>query len=155
MIRNGLVPFQMPPRTLLGSFGPKLPCENLFDGYTMCRTHHFHHSLENVIFKNLKNHQFSLQNPSKWLFQSSKIKKSPPPFVWCNKNRFTRRTGTPFNSAGTHGPKHVSESKFWILTSFENFLRALQVKPSRSRNGNFWRFTSDFRQNLWKSSKNR
>ena len=112
VIRNRLVRFQMPPRTLLESFGPKLPRENLFDGYTMCRTHHFHHSLENAFFKNLKNLQFSLQSPSKWLFQSFKIKKSLPPHVYVHKNRFTHRTTTPFVSADTRGPKDVSPSKF-------------------------------------------
>ena len=85
----------------------------------------------------------------------SKHGKSPPPHVYCDKNCFTRRTATPFNSADTHGPKQVSESKFWILKSFQKFFRALQVKSSRLLNGNFWCFTSHFDQNSLKSWKNR
>ena len=84
-----------------------------------------------------------------------KFKKSPPPHVWCHKNGFTRRTDTPFDSAGTHGPKQHFQSKFWILKSFENFFRALQVKPPRLLKGIFWCFRSHFCKNSWKSCKNR
>ena len=107
--KNGLARFLMSLRTSLESFGPKLPCKNLFDGNLVRRTYYFHHFLKTWFFKNLRNLQFWLQNPSKWLSGSFKIKKSPPPHVCGRRNRFTRRTTTPFDSADTHGPKHSLE----------------------------------------------
>ena len=102
----------MPPRTSMESYGPKLPHKNLFGAYPMRRAIDNRHSLENLIFENLKNLSFSLQIPLKWLFDDLKIKKSPPPHVCDHKIRFTHRTTTPFVSADTHGPKDVFESKF-------------------------------------------
>ena len=145
----------MTPCTLLESLGPKLPCTNLFHGNPMRRTYHFQHSLENVIFKNLWNLQFWLQNPSKWQFESFKIKKSPPAYVCHHRNRFTCRTTTPFVSAGTQGLKDVFQSKCWILKWFQKFFRELQLRPSRLLEGIFWCITCDFHENPWKSWKNR
>jgi len=79
--KNRLAQFLMTPSTLLESFEPRLPHENLFDGNRMRRTNYFHHSLENVILKNLQNLQFLLENPSKWPSESFKIIKSTPPDV--------------------------------------------------------------------------
>ena len=154
-MKNWLVPFLMPPRTLLESLGPKLPCNNLVDGYPMRRTYHFRQFFKIIFFKKFKSLSFSLQNHSKWLSERLKMKKSPPPYTCCDKNRFTRRTATPFVSADTHGPKDVFESKFWILKSFQKFFRALQVHPSRFQESNFWYFRSDFHEISWKSWKNR
>ena len=102
----------MTPRTLLESFGPRLPCKNLFDGNRMRRTNYFHHSLQNGIFKNLQNLPFFFENASEWLSESFEIQKLLPPHVCDHKNRSTRRTPTPFVSADTHGPKDVLKSKF-------------------------------------------
>ena len=145
----------MTSRTLLESFGLVLSRENLFDCNRMRRTQYFHHSLKNVICKNSSILLFWLWNLGKLLFGSFEIKKSPPPHDWCDKIRFTRRMTTPIDSADTHGPKQVFKSNFWIPKSFEKFLRGLQVNPSRLLKGIFLCFGSDFRENHWKSCKNR
>ena len=119
----------------------------------MRRTHYFLHFLKTWFFKNFSNVQFWLENPWKWLFESLKILKSPPPHVWDRRNRFTRRTTTPVDSSDTHGPKHVLESIFWILKVFQNFFRALQVKTSHLLECIFWWFQLDFHENPWKSLK--
>ena len=118
VIKNRLVRFPITPRTLLDSFGLVLHRENLFDHNLMRRTHYFHHFLKTWFFKNLKNLQFWLENPWKWLSGSLKVLKSPSPHVCGRRNRFTRRTTTPFDSADTHGPKQVLKNKFWILNYF-------------------------------------
>ena len=127
--KNGLVRFPITPRTFLENFELGLPCENLFDGNRMRRTEYFRHSLENVICKNLWILLFWLQTAWKLLSGSFKIKKSPPPYVCYDKNRFTRRTTTPFVSADSPGPKEVFKKKIWVLKSIQNFFHAQQHLP--------------------------
>ena len=145
--KNWLARFLITPDTLLKSLGPRLPYQNLSDGYSMRRTYSFRHSFKTSFFKNLSNLQFLVENPWKWLSGTLKIQKSPPPHVWSRRNRFTHRTTFPSDSADTYGPKQVFESKFWILKSFEKVFRALQVKPSRFVESIFWWFRCDFHDN--------
>ena len=91
----------MTPRTLLNSLGLRLPSQNLFDGNQMRRTDSVHHFCKTSFFKNLQILPFLLKNPPNWLWETTKMKKSPPPHTCDPKNRFTRRTATPFNSADT------------------------------------------------------
>jgi len=81
----------------------------------------------------------------------TKFQKSLVPNVWCNKNRFTCRTTTPFDSADAHGLREVFETKFWIPKHFEFFLRAPQLTSSRLRRDNFLWFRCDFYENSSKS----
>ena len=140
----------MTPRTFLESFGLRLPCKNLFDGNRKRRTRYYHHSLQSVICNNWWKFNFLLKIYWKWLSKYLKMKKLSPPQVFGHKIRFTHRMDTPFVSADTHGPKDVFESKFWIIKSFENFFRALQVRSSRLQESIFWCFRSDFHENNWK-----
>ena len=145
--KNWLAWFLITPDTLLESLGPRLPYQNLSDGYSMRRTYSFRHSFKTSFFKNLSNLQFLVENPWKWLSERLKIWKSPPPHVCDRRNRFTRHTVTPFNSTDTHGNKDIFESKFWILKSLKIFFRALEVKPSRFVESIFWWFKCDFQDN--------
>ena len=145
----------MTPRTLLESFGLRLPCKNLFDGNRKRRTQYHHHSLQSVICKNRWKLNFLLQIYWKWLSETLKMNKLSPPQVCGNRIRFTHRMDTPFVSADTQGPKDVFQSKFWIWKSFAKFFRALQLTASRLLEGNFWCFPSDFDENSSKSWKNR
>ena len=73
--RNGLVMFMNTLRTLLESFGPKLPCENLFHGNRMPRTNYFLHSLQSFTFQNCsKLHFFHWKILQNGFLEASKSK---------------------------------------------------------------------------------
>ena len=75
VIKNGFMRFAMTPRIFLESFGLKLPRKNLVDDNQTHRTQYIHHSLRNVISKNLSKLHFLLSNPPKWPSESFEIQK--------------------------------------------------------------------------------
>ena len=74
--------------------------------------------LQKQRFSHILTYKWSSKNGD---FNGTGTWKSLPSHIRCNKNRSTHRRITPFVSADTHGPKKVSQSKFWILKSIQNF----------------------------------
>ena len=108
-----------------------------------------------LVSKITQNPTFSIEIPSKCLWETTKTKKSLSAYVCGHKKGFTRRTDIPFASAHAQGPKQVSENLFWYHKWFSKFFHASQVISLRFLRRYFWSFWSHFHQNPFKKWKNR
>ena len=110
----------------------------IFLSSTEVQKHHQNHT-----FHQFSHHIFPLQKQHSAII---KIQKSMSSHVCVSKIGLVRHVITPSTLLDAHGPKEVSESKQYDLTTHQKFFRASQSQHLHSLKSNFFQSQSTFRQ---------